>query len=179
MSANQQARKILGSMAGRYGDVADICLEQGWTFLDEGDHDRAREWFIRASGARRTAEGRGVADLQGYACEELARLSRDAGNAGEALQWYRAALERSPGRSILRVAYADLLRKSGNLESAIEQYAAAMGYEGHTWPFPRVPRDIRELSFEGILPPGHGSPQHRTGCVDVSVMKLEGTGVRY
>jgi tetratricopeptide (TPR) repeat protein len=117
-------------------------------YEDEGANAGALRCFDRAMRGRRAAD---FAPSDPHPCAVGAanrgRLLMAMGRQDEALAAFARAVGQDPGQKVAAAQYAGLLRRQGNIESALVYYGEGMYYQECRWCLPPAPRDAADVDL--------------------------------
>jgi len=142
------ARALLMRLAEKHPSWAEPWLELGFMYEDEGANAGALRCFDRAMRGRRAAD---FAPSDPHPCAVGAanrgRLLMAMGRQDEALAAFARAVGQDPGQKVAAAQYAGLLRRQGNIESALVYYGEGMYYQECRWCLPPAPRDAADVDL--------------------------------
>ena len=127
---------------------AEPWLELGFMYEDEGANAEALRCFERAMRGRRAAD---LAPSQPHpsavAAANRGRLLMAMGRNDEARAAFALALRRDPGQKVAAAQYAGLLRRQGDIDTALVYYGEGMYYQECRWSLPPAPRDAADVDL--------------------------------
>ncbi len=113
----KQALDILGEIAQKEPDLAEVPYNQGVAWLIVGDTEQARKRFLRATD---------IDPSLAASWQNLGALAEERGELDRALQNYRSGLRYSPEDGALRAAEIGILRQMRQYDAAVRQAKAAI-----------------------------------------------------
>jgi tetratricopeptide (TPR) repeat protein len=140
----------LRELTQKYPAWADAWLELGFLHQDEGHTEEALDCFERAMHGRLgdTADRRH--NPIAIAAANRGRLLTVAGQHAEALASFAFCLRHDPEQAMVSVEYAEALRRAGQPDSALVNYAHGMYYRPPEWKLPRLSRNATDMTFRRL-----------------------------
>ena len=142
------ARALLMKLVEKHPSWAEPWLELGFMYEDEGANAEALRCFERAMRGRRAAD---LAPFQPHpsavAAANRGRLLMAMGRNDEARAAFALAVRRDPGQKVAAAQYAGLLRRQGDIDTALIYYGEGMYYQECRWSLPPAPRDAADVDL--------------------------------
>ena len=154
---SKAACALLMKLVEKHPSWAEPWLELGFMYEDEGADAEALRCFERAMRGRRAADFALSQPHPGaVAAANRGRLLMAMGRNEEARAALALAVGRDPGQKVAAAQYAGLLRRQGDIDTALVYYGEGMYYQECRWSLPPAPRDaadvdLRYLTAEALV----------------------------